>query len=194
MKRLALLPYKHAALCAAAACVISLLPLSDAAARLANWYPETPAEQVEQNEVLNNQLQELDQTREAQLADRTKAEETVADLLDQLQAAEADLKAHQKPLLEMTERYRRVQAIAMVDPMMDSEGQRQEYLRTKRETENEVRDRQERVNWLNQQLHVATRNLADARQRITITLTQIDRLWKHREIINKLVFLHVVSD
>ncbi|MEO5351607.1 MAG: hypothetical protein H7835_00085 [Magnetococcus sp. XQGC-1] len=176
------------------ASAVALLPVGDAHARLANWYPDTPAEQAEQTQHLNEQLQELDQLRESQLADRTKAEETLSDLLDQLQAAEADLRTHQKPLKEITERYRRVQSIAVVDPMMDAEGQRQEYLRLKRETEAGIRDRQERVNWLNQQIKAATQNLADARQKMTITLSLIDRLWKHREIINKLVFLRVVND
>ena len=176
------------------ASAIALLPVGDLHARLANWYPDTPAEQAEQTLHLNEQLQELDQIRESQLADRTKAEEMLSDLLDQLQAAEADLRTHQKPLKEITERYRRVQSIAVVDPMMDAEGQRQEYLRLKRETEAGIRDRQERVNWLSQQIKAATQNLADARQKMTITLSLIDRLWKHREVINKLVFLRVVND
>ena len=176
------------------ASAIALLPVGDLHARLANWYPDTPAEQAEQTQHLNEQLQELDQIRESQLADRTKAEEMLSDLLDQLQAAEADLRTHQKPLKEITERYRRVQSIAVVDPMMDAEGQRQEYLRLKRETEASIRDRQERVNWLNQQIKAATQNLADARQKMTVTLSLIDRLWKHREIIGKLVFLRVVND
>lgn len=176
------------------ASVLSLLPLGDAQARLANWYPETQAEQTEQIQLLSEQLLELDLRREAQLVERTKAEETLADLLDQLQAAEAELRAHQQPLKEMTERYRRAQSIAVVDPMMDAESQRQEYMRIRRETESNVRDRQARVNWLNQQIKAASQNLADARQRMTVTLSLIDRLWKHREIVNKLVFVRVVSD
>ncbi len=194
MKRLTVTSYKHLVFCAVATCAMGLLPVSSAFARLSNWYPETQIEQVEQTETLNNQLQELDQIREAQLLERTRAEETLADLLDQLQAAEADLKTQQKPLSDMTEKFRRVQAVAMVDPLMDAEGQRQEYLRLKKETETGIRDRQDRVRWLNQQIEKSTQNLSDARQKITVTLTQIDRLWKHREIINKLVFLHAVND
>lgn len=194
MKFLVASPSARTLSAALLASVIGLMPLGDAQARLANWYPETPAEQAEQTQLLNEQLLELDLRREAQLVDRTKAEETLADLLDQLQVAEAELRAHQKPLKEMTERYRRAQSIAVVDPMMDAEGQRQEYLRLKRETESNIRDRQERVNWLNQQIKAATQNLADARQKMTVTLSLIDRLWKHREIINKLVFVRVVSD
>ncbi|MBF0399253.1 MAG: hypothetical protein HQL90_00645 [Magnetococcales bacterium] len=194
MQRLAFSPYRRSLSYALVAGTLWLLPVSDASARLANWYPETPMEQVEQTETINAQLQELDQLREEQLIERTRAEETLADLLDQLQAAEADLKAHQKPLLEMTEKYRRTQAISMVDPMMDPAAQRQEYLRLKRETEVNIRDRQDRVEWLNQQIQAATQNLADARLKMNVTLSQIDRLWKHREIISKLVFLHVVND
>ncbi|MBF0584299.1 MAG: hypothetical protein HQL80_08705 [Magnetococcales bacterium] len=82
----------------------------------------------------------------------------------------------------------------MVDPMMDPEAQRQAYLHLKRQTEANIRDRQDRVAWLTEQIQAATQNLADARQRMTVTLSQIDRLWKHREIINKLVFLQVVKD
>ncbi|MEO5363025.1 MAG: hypothetical protein H7838_05315 [Magnetococcus sp. DMHC-8] len=186
--------YRPVVWCAMAVGMAGLLAASTASARLGNWYPDTPAEQAEQTATLNSQLQDLDQLREVQLADRTRAEETLADLLDQLQVAEADLKAHQQPLSEMTERYRRVQAVAMVDPLMDAEGQRQEYIRLRRETETNIRDRQERVKWLNQQIRKATQNLTDARQRLTVTLSHIDRLWKHREIIGKLVFLRVVSD
>lgn len=186
--------YKHPVFFAVIASALWLLPVSDASARLANWYPETQTEQVEQTETLNVQLLELDQLREAQLVERTKIEETLADLLDQLQQAETDLRAHQKPLLEITEKYRRSQAIAMVDPMMDPEAQRQAYLHLKRATEANIRDRKERVEWLTEQIQAATQNLADARQRMSVTLSQIDRLWKHREIINKLVFLHVVKD
>ncbi|MBF0161037.1 MAG: hypothetical protein HQL88_02005 [Magnetococcales bacterium] len=188
------LPGKRTIFYTVIACAVTLSPISSAWARLANWYPETPAEQVEQTETLNTQLQELDQRRESQLLERTRAEETLADLLDQLQAAESDLRTFQRPLQEVTEKLRRTQAIAMVDPLMNAEGQRQEYLRLKRETEASIRDRQERVQWLNRQIQVATQNLTEARQRMNVTLSQIDRLWKHREIINKLVFLRVVSD
>ncbi|MEO5341115.1 MAG: hypothetical protein H7837_11480 [Magnetococcus sp. MYC-9] len=186
--------YKHALLGALVACATAWWPVSPAHARLANWYPETPAEQAEQTETLNNQLQELDQLRETQLLERTHAEETLADLLDQLQVVESELRSLQRPFQEVTEKYRRAQTIAIVDPMMDVEGQRQEYLRLKREAEAGIHARQERVQWLNQQIQKATQNLTDARQRMNITLSQIDRLWKHREIINKLVFLRVVND
>jgi hypothetical protein len=165
-----------------------------AQARLANWYPETQAEQLEQMDTLNLQLQELDALREAQLADRSRAEEVMADLLDQLQTADEDLKNYRKPLQEASERYRRVQSIGVTDPLVNLEGERQLYLQIKREREAGISDRQERINWLNQQIRKASQNLTDARQRMTVTLSQIDRLWKHREIINKIVFVRVVND
>ncbi|MBF0097099.1 MAG: hypothetical protein HQM04_10965 [Magnetococcales bacterium] len=165
-----------------------------AQARLANWYPETQVEQLEQMDTLNNQLQELDALREAQLADRSRAEEVMADLLDQLQMADEDLKSYRKPLQEASERYHRVQSIGVSDPLVNLEGERQLYLQIKREREAGISDRQERINWLNQQIRKASQNLTDARQRMTVTLSQIDRLWKHREIINKIVFVRVVND
>ncbi|MBF0184006.1 MAG: hypothetical protein HQM06_06425 [Magnetococcales bacterium] len=176
-----------------ASCAAALVA-APAQARLANWYPETQAEQLEQIDTLNSQLQELDSLREVQLGDRSRAEEVMADLLDQLQNAEADLKSYRRPLAEASERYRRVQSIGVTDPLVNLEGERQLYLQIKRERETGISDRQERINWLNQQIHKAAQNLTDARQRITVTLSQIDRLWKHREIVNKIVFVRVVND
>ncbi|WP_130472366.1 hypothetical protein [Candidatus Magnetaquicoccus inordinatus] len=174
-------------------CAVSLLA-APAHARLANWYPETQAEQLEQMDTLNVQLQDLDSLRENQLADRSRAEEVMADLLDQLQIADEDLKNYRKPLAEASERYRRIQSVGVTDPLVNLEGERQLYLQIKNEREAGISDRQERINWLNQQIRKAAQNLTDARQRMTVTLSQIDRLWKHREIISKLVFVRVVND
>ncbi len=185
--------WKNRAIMVLSLCAVSLLA-APAHARLANWYPETQAEQLEQMDTLNVQLQDLDSLRENQLADRSRAEEVMADLLDQLQIADEDLKNYRKPLAEASERYRRIQSVGVTDPLVNLEGERQLYLQIKNEREAGISDRQERINWLNQQIRKAAQNLTDARQRMTVTLSQIDRLWKHREIISKLVFVRVVND
>lgn len=195
MKRLTIPSCKPALVGGIVACSLWLLPAPQASAELGTWaYPTTLSEKADRLKTLTKQLTELDAVREEQLAIKTHAEESLVALLGRLQAAEGALKTKQAPLHAAMEKYRQAQEIARVDPMIDTERQRLEYIRIENETARSIKADKQEINQLNQLISQTTAKLSDARAQTTAILRQIDTLWKHREIIKKIVFLPSVDD
>lgn len=195
MKRLAISPCKLALFGSIAAFSILLLPASNAIAELGTWtYPNTLAEKAKRIDGLNQQLEDLDKLREEQLIARTEAEETLVELLGQLQAAEGALKTQKAPLQQALEKYRQAQEIALSDPMIDVEPQRLEYVRIENETAATIKSHLDEIDQINQLISQTTESFSNTRNGINVTLHQIDNLWQHRNNIDKIVFLRTVAD
>lgn len=192
MKCLTASPCKRALFGGVAAFSMLLLSTPNAFAELGTWaYPNTSTEKAERIQKLSEQLEELDRNRGTQLITRNDTEETLTELLGQLRAAEEALRVQQAPLHGALKKYRQAQEIALSDPMMDIETQRLEYIRIETETADSIKTHQEEVDQINQLVSHATEKLSNARINMDATLHQIENLWRHRENISKIVFLHL---
>ncbi|MBF0194092.1 MAG: hypothetical protein HQL71_06015 [Magnetococcales bacterium] len=175
-------------------CMLSLLPLSDALA-VGNWsYPKSEAERQKREDRLESQLIEQEKNYQAQAEVVSQKQSELTDLIERIKVAKINLKFKNKPLQDAIKKYRQVQSLSLVDPMVSTEPQRMELLEVKRETAALVNAHKEKLKILTEQLPIARTRVENAIKRHNFILKEIDSLMRHRDTVRELVFVSIVAD
>jgi len=174
--------------------MLSLLPLSDATA-VGNWsYPNSEKERQKREDKLESQLLEQEKNYQTQAEIISIKQSELTNLIENIKIAKINLKFKNKPLQEAIKKYRQVQSLSLVDPMVSTEPQRMELLLVKRETAAIVDSHREKLKILTEQLPIARTRVENAVKRHNYILKEIDSLMRHRDTVRELVFVGVVAD
>ncbi|MBF0381565.1 MAG: hypothetical protein HQL69_11135 [Magnetococcales bacterium] len=175
-------------------CMLSLLPLSDALA-VGNWsYPKSEAERQKREDTLEKQLIEQEKNYQLQAEVVAKKQSELTDLIEKIKVAKINLNFKNKPLQDAIKKYRQVQSLSLLDPMVSTEPQRMELLEVKRETAAMVNAHKEKLRILTEQLPIARTRVENAIKRHNFILKEIDSLMRHRDSVRELVFVSIVAD
>jgi hypothetical protein len=175
-------------------CMLSLLPLSDVFA-VGNWsYPNSEAERQKREDLLESKLTEQEKNYQTQAELVALKQNELTDLIEKIKVAKINLKFKNKPLQDAIKKYRQVQSLSLVDPMVSTEPQRMELLEVKRETATTVNAHKEKLKILTEQLPIARTRVENAIKRHNFILKEIDSLMRHRDSVRELVFVSIVAD
>jgi hypothetical protein len=170
------------------------LPCSDASA-VGNWsYPKSDAERVERENILENQLVEQEKNYRSQHEVVTIKKSVMTDLKERIKLAKIALKFKKQPLVEAIEKYRQVQSLSLLDPMVSTEPQRIELIEAKLETAAQVEEHKKILQELEEKLPHAKAQIKIAIEHHKFILREIDSLMRHRDAVRELVFVRTVAD
>ncbi|MBF0357115.1 MAG: hypothetical protein HQL70_00835 [Magnetococcales bacterium] len=174
--------------------ILTALPPSDAFA-VGSWsYPQSEDEREKRESALEAQLADLEKNYQDQYSVVTEKKSQLIELIEKIKLAGVDLEFQKKPLQEAIEKYRQVQKLSLIDPMVSTEPQRMELLEIKRETSDQVAAFEEKQQILMEKLPKAKANVKVAVEQHKHILQEIDSLMRHRDAVRELVFVRNVAD
>ncbi len=174
--------------------LLTVVPNSEVSA-LGSWsYPKSEDERVKREEILEKQLLEQEEKFRLQHDVVTEKKGKLADLEKRIKLAKVALNFSKKPLAEALEKYRKVQSLSLLDPMVSTEPQRMELIEVKQETAAKIEEQKEKLRELEEQLPNAHAQVKIAMEHHKFILKEIDSLMRHRDAVRELVFVRTVAD
>jgi hypothetical protein len=174
--------------------LMAISPWSEATA-VGTWsYPQSEIERGNREAILEKQLADQELNYQTGHKFFTQRVEELAKLEQQIKLTRKTLALKKEPLIDAVEKYRQVQSLSLLDPMVSTEPQRLELLEVKQSTAIAIGEQKEKLDGLLEQIPQAKANVKGAVEKNKFILREIDSLMRHRDAVRELVFVQTVSD
>jgi hypothetical protein len=174
--------------------LLTMAPWSEATA-VGTWsYPTSEAERIERENILEEQLLNQENSYNSQFEIMAAKKGALTRLEEKIKVARKTINLKKQPLNDAIAKYRQVQRLSLLDPMVSTEPQRMELIRVKKETVDTITIHKNILQDLVEQIPEAKSHVEVAVEKQKYILREIDSLIKHRDAVRELVFLRTVAD